>query len=125
MKKFFARASATSHVIGLVLGLVHLVISWRVIIGIAWMSGGGGDAQWQLAWVLLFPFDFPFSLIIFLPGIPYWSFDSLPYPVGEFRSFILPAFVHGIIGPLWYYFLPVAISSLWRARRKHINLGCR
>ena len=115
MKEFFKRASKTSYALGLVLGLIHIVLSWWVIID---LGTSEPDAQWQLVWIFFLPFDLPFSLLVFLGGsiLPDWSFQSLSYPVSEFRSFIFPAFVHGIIGPLWYFFLPVWISSLRRRR---------
>lgn len=111
MKEFFARASGTSYQLGLVLCLIHIVIAWWFIIK---LGRSEPDAQWQLIWIYFLPFDFPFSLLVFFSGsiFPDWSFKSFPYPVSEFRSFILPAFIHGIIGPLWYFLLPVGISSL-------------
>ncbi len=111
MKEFFARASAGSYRLGLALGLIHLVLAWWVIISVGMSEP---DAQWQLIWIFFLPFDFPFSRVVFFsPWIfPDWYFRSLPYPMGLFRGFILPAFVHGIIGPMWYYLLPVCISSL-------------
>lgn len=115
MKNFFARGNTASYLLGLVLCLIHLVISWWVIIGLV---RGEPDAQWQLVWIAFLPFDLPFSLLVFFSDLifPDWSFERFPYPVSEFRSFILPAFVHGIIGPLWYFLLPVCISSLRRGR---------
>ncbi|PXF55875.1 MAG: hypothetical protein C4B58_14495 [Deltaproteobacteria bacterium] len=111
MREFFNRASNTSYQVGLVLCLIHLIIAWWVIIK---LSRSEPDAQWQLVWIFFLPFDLPFSLLVFFSGsiFPDWSFKLLPYPMGEFRSFILPTFVHGIIGPLWYFFLPVCFSSL-------------
>jgi hypothetical protein len=112
MKSLFTKASSASYRVGFTLGFIHLVISWFVIIGLATSEP---DAQWQLIWVFFLPFDLPFSVINFLPSyyLPHWSFiESLPYPISSFKGFILPSFVHGIIGPLWYFFLPVCISSL-------------
>jgi hypothetical protein len=111
MNEFFARASVANNRLGLTLCVIHFVISWWVIISV---GKSEPDAQWQLVWILFLPFDLPFSLLVFFSGsiFPDWSFRSIPYPLSEFRGFILPAFIHGIIGPLWYYFLPVCISSL-------------
>jgi hypothetical protein len=111
MKEFFVRASYTSYRLGIVLSLIHLVISWWVIINI---GRAEPDAQWQLVWLFFLPFDLPFSLLIFFSGsiFPDWSLAFLPYPMSEFRGFILPAFIHGIICPIWYFLLPISISSL-------------
>jgi hypothetical protein len=111
MRRFLSGASKTSYRLGTVLCLLHLAISWWVIIS---LCRGAPDAQWQLVWILFLPFDLPFSLLVFFSGsiFPDWSFSALPYPMSEFRTFILPAVIHGIVGPLWYFFLPVSISGL-------------
>jgi len=119
MRDFFARASKRSLKIGIVLGLIHFIISWFVIIG---LGRNEPDAQWQLIWILFLPLDLPFSLLVFFSGsiFPDLSIQSLPYPLGEIHDFLLPAFIHGIIGPLWYFLFPVTVSSL--RRRKHKEL---
>jgi hypothetical protein len=126
MRAFFARAGVTSYLLGSVLCSAHLVISWQVIIGIA---SSEPDAQWQLIWIFFLPFDLPFSLLVmFCPAIfPDWTFGSLPYPLGDFRAFILPSIIHGVVGPLWYFFVPVAISSLLarHQERKAARRGAR
>jgi len=118
MKNIFAAASIASYKLGLVLCLVHLVISWWVIINLAVSQP---DAQWQLVWIAFLPFDFPFSLLVLFAGsiFPDWSFRGFSYPLGDFVSFIVPAFVHGIVGPLWYFILPVYIDGFMSRRNKH------
>lgn len=121
-KRFFDRASDTSYRIGLLLCLIHVVIAWWVIISLA---SSEPDAQWQLMWIFFLPFDLPFSLLVFFSSsiFPDWSFKMFPYPISEFRGFILPAFIYGIIGPLWYFFLPICLSSLMgylKVNRKEI-----
>ena len=113
MRLSVVNASKTAYLVGTILALVHLILSWYIIIGLGLNEP---DAQWQLIWIVLLPFDFPFSLLVLFSGylFPDWSFSSFPYPVSEFRSFILPAFVHGIIGPIWYFMLPIFISILRR-----------
>lgn len=116
LRKILFRASAASYALGSVLCLAHLILSWNVIIR---LGAHEPDAQWQIVWLVFFPFDFPFSLLVF-PGsiiFPSWSFP-LRYPLGEFRSFILPSIVHGIIGPLWYFFIPVFTSGIWSLLRE-------
>jgi hypothetical protein len=90
---------------------MHLVVSWFVIIILA---SGEQDALWQLTWLFFLPFDLPFSLIVplLMPLFRGWSITSLPYPIGEVNEFLLPAFIVGIVGPLWYFLLPVIISGL-------------
>jgi len=109
MKNFFVRASRKSYYIGSVLFFIHLIIAWWVIINIC----NEPDAQWQLVWIFFLPFDLPFSLLVFFSYdlFPSWNITCFPYPVSEFNNFILPSIVHGIIGPIWYFLLPVCMSS--------------
>lgn len=110
MKKVFAAAGSGTYKLGVVACAIHLVVSWWIIIFVL-MSDH--DAQWQLIWIFLLPFDFPFSLLVFFAGyiFPGWYFRGLPSPWDDFHSFVLPVVVHGIIGPLWYFFLPVYIDG--------------
>lgn len=113
MRDFLTLASSQSVRIGLVMALAHLVVSWWVIIGLA---RGEPDAQWQLVWIFFLPFDLPFSLLVFFSGsiFPDMMVRSLPYPMSDFRGFLLPAFIHGVLGPIWYFVVPVALSALRR-----------
>lgn len=122
MNAFFARASKISYLIGGVLSLIHLIISWHVIVNIGIKEP---DAQWQLIWIVFIPFDFPFSLLVLFSGVIFADFSvkCFPYPVSDFRDFILPAIVHGVIGPLWYFLFPICISSL-RAKARGAKSHC-
>jgi hypothetical protein len=62
------------------------------------------DAQWQLSYLPLWISDFPVSLIYF------WA--ALPIPAAE-----------GIIGPIWWFFLPLGIWWTWRRwqSRRHLR----
>ena len=115
----FAEASKGSYLLGLSLGLPHLVISWWMIIGVAVSER---DAQWQLIWIFLLPFDLPWSLLVLFADyiFPDWTFRGLPSPWDNFHSFV-PMIVYGIIGPLWYFFLPVFIDGVMilRSRRRY------
>lgn len=95
---------------GCILCILHLVVSWYVILNLAWQEP---DAQWQLIWIFFIPFDFPFSLLSFFANwlFPAFYFDQLNYPIGDLTGFIIPAFLHGIIGPIWYFFLPLLVKK--------------
>lgn len=113
MKELFMRATRRSYWLGGILCSLHLAVSWWVIVSLCLREP---DAQWQLVWIFFLPFDFPFSLLVLFSGnvFPDWTIGVLPYPVSEFRDFLWPAFVHGIVGPAWYFFLPMLASGLWR-----------
>jgi len=117
MKKILAVASGGAYKLGLIGCMIHLVISWWII---TYVVLSGRDAQWQLVWVFLLPFDFPFSLLVLFRGyiFPDWYFSRLPSPLNDFQSFIVPVVVHGIVGPLWYFFLPVFIDGFMTLRSR-------
>jgi hypothetical protein len=110
IKQVFVAASAGAYKLGLAGCLIHLVLSWWIIISVL---SSERDAQWQLIWIFLFPLDFPFSLLVFFAGyiFPDWTLRGLPSPWNDFHSFVLPVIVHGIIGPLWYFLLPVCVDG--------------
>jgi hypothetical protein len=113
--RVFSAASSVAYKVGLIGCVVHLVVSWWTII---YVLMSYRDAQWQLIWIFLLPFDFPFSLLVFFAGyiFPGWYFKGLPSPWDDFHSFVLPLIVHGILGPLWYFVLPVSVDGLMTLR---------
>ena len=115
MKGIFAAASRGAYKIGAVAAIIHLVVSWWIIISVL-MSNR--DAQWQLIWIFLLPFDLPFSLLVFFAGyiFPDWDFRKLPSPWNDFDSFIVPTIVYGIIGPLQYFLLPILVDGFLTRR---------
>jgi hypothetical protein len=115
MKGFFAAASAGAYKLT---AIVHLVISWWIIISVL-MSHH--DAQWQLIWIFLLPFSLlvPFAGYIF----PEWDFRKLPSPWNDFDSFIVPTIVYGIIGPLQYFLLPVLVDGFMTRRARIVMIG--
>jgi hypothetical protein len=115
MKEIFAAASRGAYKLGAVAGITHLVMSWWTIIFVL-MSHR--DAQWQFICIFLLPFDLPFSLLVVFSGyiFPEWNFRKLPSPWADFHSFILPMIVHGIIGPLQYFLLPLLIDGFMTRR---------
>jgi hypothetical protein len=117
MRRIFAAASRGAYKLGLVGCLVHLVVSWWIIFYVVISER---DAQWQFIWIFLLPFDFPFSLLVLFAGyvFPGWYFSRLPPPLNDFQSFIVPLVVHGIVGPFWYFFLPVFIDGLMTLRSR-------
>jgi hypothetical protein len=85
------------------------------------MVESGFDALWQLAWLIFAVIDFPVSLLALLTQkiVPDCYFRSLPYPIGKLRDFIVPAFFYGVLGTLWYFFIPVAVSSIMNKGKRY------
>lgn len=105
-----------SFKIGLMLGILHLLFSIYIAhYAIVWSS----NAQWQFAWILPFALDIPVSLLyILIFFLPFHNihFAFLPYPISDLRGFLLPLFLHGIIGTAWYFYLPTLVSKLFSKR---------
>lgn len=76
------------------------------------------DAQSRLLWVLWVPIDFPVSLLVGL------GLDFIPsnHVIGSTIRFFLPHIVHGVIGPIWWYFL---ISFITVQIKKRIDKAIR
>ena len=101
------------RIIGLLLASIHLILFILVVNS---MLKSKFDAQWQLSWMIFLPLDFPFSLIVLFSGklFPAISFSFLPYPIGEFRGFILPLIVHGVLGTIWYAVIPSLLYKIFK-----------
>ena len=67
------------------------------------------EGQARLLWTLWLPLDFPVSLIV-IQGFDRISPDT---QLGSFVRTWLPYFVHGVLGTIWWFFLPVVIGSIF------------
>lgn len=65
-----------------------------------WLNLRTDEAQWQLAYLPFLVFDFPASIIYFQS----WA----PIPLAE-----------AIVGPIWWFALPIGIWWLVKGRRIH------
>jgi hypothetical protein len=110
MKSLFPGASERSRRLGYALCVIHTLASWWVVISVATAPP---DAQWQLIWVFFWPFDFPCAAVWLALGyfLPEWHFGALGDPIGDFRYFIMPTVLFGIVAPLLYLIAPQMISS--------------
>jgi len=122
------KEKAGLRLFGAFLAAVHLLLSWAIILSIR----PNPDAQWGLIWIPLFVIDFPLSMIAagLVYVLPDWYVDEWSYPYGSFGRFIAPAVFHGVIGPVWFYFLPRLWSNTakvwgerWDRRRSRRQSG--
>jgi hypothetical protein len=72
----------------------------RFLIFLAIYANQSHDAQWQLSYIPLWIIDFPISIAYFA--------ISLPIPLAE-----------GIIGPIWWFIVPIIFWLLFRKRKGH------
>jgi hypothetical protein len=109
-----------AKVIGVVLCVLHVLVSWTIILKVTFAPSL--DAQWELMWVPLFVMDFPVSLVFLAVTLvfPGTHIPGLPYPFSEVRAYAAPAVCHGVLGPIWYFFLP----QIW-VRSRRILSGSR
>lgn len=117
MYRFFPQATRHSLMLAWFLLLVHALVSWSIIFRLATTEP---DAQWQLIWVFFLPIDFPFSLLVYYSSafIPDGLIAGLRYPISDIRGFIWPSIIHGILGPIWYFFIPLVISNFINGRKQ-------
>lgn len=74
----------------------------RVLAFVVVRATAGSDAQWQLAYLPLWIIDFPISAVYFIA--------PLPIPTAE-----------AIIGPIWWFFLPISIWAFRRSRSRRME----
>jgi hypothetical protein len=85
------------------------------------MNVGSQDAMSGMLWGLWKTVDFPVSLLAFYGFVPVpldWSFAN-------FVKFIFPYIVHGVIGTIWWFFIPVVIGSIFSKLLKKDSEGNR
>jgi hypothetical protein len=101
--------------ISYVIAMFHLAISWLVIFYMLF-NYDELPADWIWIWILFMIIDFPISLVLFniLQSLPYISVSFLPNPLNDARTFLIPALFHGIIGPIWYFFLSLFIIKFFK-----------
>lgn len=90
--------------IGVYLALGHLAAFLVTALYIA----GSPVGQVALIWILWFPVDLPWSLLYFVLGENYSLWVEKLSQKSLVLSSILyaPHLIHGVIGTIWWYFLP-------------------
>lgn len=98
---------------GLFLAILHILCVIYVIAEVLADKPLG-----ELIWLLLGYIDFPLSLLygkVLHQIIPEFNIDFLnvlPHAMGSFLFFWLPVLFHGLIGTLWFFFLPYLIYKI-------------
>jgi len=95
-----------SRLIGIFFATVHFAL---FVIFSFKMNFGSQDSMAGMLWGLWNTVDFPVSLLAFYGFIPTpieWSFSVLV-------EYIYPYFVHGVLGTIWWFFIPAIIGSIF------------
>jgi hypothetical protein len=85
--------------------LIHIGL---FVLFVVYLQFGTDDGQSRLLWTIWLPIDFPVSMITLL-GLDLTQGGS--ELMSAFRRF-LPFFVHGILGPIWWYFLVSFVGKM-------------
>jgi hypothetical protein len=106
----------TAKRVGLVLAFLHAAAFLAFLIHIH--SDRAESSQAALYWLVWFPVDFPWS---FLSALVHWV---VPETLGNFAG--VPRYalieiwrvgVHGLIGTIWWFYLPTLVMMLIGRRR--------
>lgn len=101
--------------IGFVLAVVHLIAVVSIVVTIV----KGIEPDWPMLWLLLFWLDLPFSLVLLaIAKVRHRAKSrplSLPWlraPLNDLDNFVLPFFVLGVGGTLWWFLLPQLVGQV-------------
>ena len=91
--------------VGVVFAAVHIIV---FVLFVAYMFTSS-EGQARLLWALWLPLDFPVSLFVTM------GFDHLS-PSSQYGGLArtwLPYFVHGLLGPIWWFFIPIILANIF------------
>lgn len=95
----------TSTLVGMVLAIAHLLAFILFVTYLGWSSEG----QDILLFTLWIPVDFPISLLV-LGGFEVIPSDDAS---GSAIRRALPYFVHGVLGTVWWFYIPRIIAMVF------------
>jgi hypothetical protein len=104
---------ALSQLFGLALAALHAgLVSYLV-----WCIFFAGEPDWPMYWTILLVVDFPLSLVAFPVS---WSIQALGIQASrpnarllDLQNFLIPLFVLGLGGTLWWFFMPQGIAWIF------------
>lgn len=103
--------------VGLALAAIHLLLFAAFLV---WKKAiSNEDGQAELLWIIWIPIDFPWSLLV--PLLSQLSSDQVISPAlgGVSRLlFYLPHFIHGVVGTIWWYYIPRMLTALLSLRNR-------
>jgi len=102
-----------AKLIGIVLASIHLVL---FVLFSFEMNFGSQDAMSGMLWGIWRTLDFPVSLAAFYGFVPV----PIEWNVATTIEFIYPYLIHGIVGTVWWFFVPVLAGVLFN-RVLHTN----
>ena len=96
--------------LGIILSTIHLLF---FLLTISYLNSSHTE-QASFIWIIWFPVDLPWSLLYLIGGEEYGQWVETIYRYSPIISEILytPHLVHGIIGTIWWFFLPKIVHRL-------------
>ena len=104
-----------SRFIGMFFAVIHLMLFTMFSIN---MNYGSQDAMSGMLWGLWKTVDFPVSLLAYYGFIP----APMQWGLSTFIRFIYPYFVYGVLGTIWWFFVPIMIGSVFNKMLKKNKL---
>jgi hypothetical protein len=98
------RSNNIARNVGLGLALLHTA----AFLAMALYIYKSTDPQAPLLWFIFATVDFPLSLLYLLGG---WLNSHSPHYYAALSEFLyMPYLIHGLLGAVWWYFLPKLIT---------------
>ena len=100
--------------LGLFLGALHRML----VAYIGYLIIFGTEPDWPMYWLIFFGIDFPVSLLFMGLGFLVSCLGApatvpfLPERTNDVLNFLLPIFVFGMLGTLWYAWLPTLVIAI-------------
>jgi hypothetical protein len=100
----------TAMRIGLAFAAMHFFLFLATVVYVHMSS----DPQAPLIWVIWAIADLPISLLYIILARPYsFLIESLPNQFATIEEiFYLPHVIHGLLGTIWWYWLPQILRKL-------------
>ena len=110
------------HMISKKIGLYCACLHCLAVVAMALYINHSTDPQASLLWGIFAVVDFPLSLTYFFAGNAYSTWlDGFGHSF-FLRFLYLPYLIHGLMGTIWWYFLPrlampKKLGGIWGASR--------
>jgi hypothetical protein len=115
LKAVSVNNSITTRMVGATLAIAHLFAFFAFVLYL----NQSDDGQARLLWALWLPVDFPVSLAVFAG----FEFISPDHGIGSLIRRVSPYFVHGVLGTVWWYFLPFIVKAIYRKFTEYVLSG--
>lgn len=96
------------HSLGTVLAILHIALFATFLSHYEVIADRDGQAM--LLWMYWLPVDFPISLVLMMG---WWVLDPNT-ACGEAAGYYLLYVVHGVLGPIWWFYLPSLVVGVAR-----------